>query len=335
MSRIDKSTTIAQMEDILGEEAFGGYLMECRPDTCERFSGVTIGQMEDYYGRAQAGRMLAGVRALESAVGAGRTVALDVYTPEEVAADPTKAVVRLFFLPGRPGAPFCLMCPGGSYQSVCSLQEGFPAAADVTRAGYNAFVLTYRTRMNGVRPRPLECAFEDLSRAVRLVLERADEFQVARDYTVWGWSAGGHLAAEWGTDNWGASHWGLPAARGLVLGYPAIDFHTMFTTVEEGEREPFYQCVLGSPARLEALDEYAVSRHVGESYPPTFVWQCEDDDVVPFENFTRMMAALREAGVRHEGVAYGHGGHGLTKPHGPEADGWVRTALAFVDALFA
>lgn len=335
MSRIDKSTTVARMEEILGKETFGGYLMECRPTTRERFASVTIAQLEELFGRIQGDRMLAGARALEQAVAEGRTVAYDVYTPEEVAADPAKAIVRLFFLPGRPGAPFCMICPGGSYQSVCSLQEGFPTAVDVTRAGYNAFVLTYRTRMNGVKPRPLECAFEDLSRAVRLVLQRADEFQVARDYTVWGGSAGGHLTAEWGTDNWGASHWGLPAARGLVLGCPAIDFHTMFSTVEEGEKDPFYQCVLGSPARMEAVDEYAVSQHLGKAYPATFIWQCEDDDVVPFTNFTTMVGALREAGVRHEAVAYGRGGHGLSKPHGPEADGWIKTALAFVDALFA
>jgi hypothetical protein len=36
---------------------------------------------------------------------------------------------------GKPGAPFAVIAPGGGFAFVASLHEGFPYAAEISRAG--------------------------------------------------------------------------------------------------------------------------------------------------------------------------------------------------------
>jgi len=42
---------------------------------------------------------------------------------------------------------------------------------------------------------------------------------------------------------------------------------------------------------------YSIEKHVSKSFPPTFLFHTEDDDVVSVENAFRMDDALRAAGV--------------------------------------
>lgn len=334
MSQITMTTTLGEIEGILGRDQFGGYLMECRASTQERMQNTCLDDLASFAGPIQGARALRGVQLLERLVGEGREVARPLYSADEVASDPTKAVSRLFFMPGEAGAPFVVVVPGGSYQSVCSYQEGFPTAADLVEAGYNVFLLTYRTRMEEQSAKPISLAIEDLAHAVRHILDNTAAYQVAPRYAVWGWSAGGHLTAEWGTDNWGAANWDLQPADMLMLGYPAIDFHTLIASAEDAEKDKFFASVLGAKEPdMANVDEFAIERHLGEAYPATFIWQCKDDEVVPYVNFRLMDAALDEAGVRHQSVSYSAGGHGLLHPHGAEADGWTTTAIAFLNAV--
>lgn len=53
--------------------------------------------------------------------------------------------VGLFSFPGRTGAPFVIVCPGGGFSYVGSIHEGFPYAEAFAAEGMNAFVLQYRT----------------------------------------------------------------------------------------------------------------------------------------------------------------------------------------------
>ena len=50
----------------------------------------------------------------------------------------------LFFLRGKPGAPFAVIAPGGGFAYVGSVHEGFPYAVEISNRGFNAFVLKYR-----------------------------------------------------------------------------------------------------------------------------------------------------------------------------------------------
>ena len=49
----------------------------------------------------------------------------------------------LFFSPGKPGTPFAVFCPGGGFSYVGSIHEGFPLALELSKMGYNAFVIQY------------------------------------------------------------------------------------------------------------------------------------------------------------------------------------------------
>lgn len=92
-----------------------------------------------------------------------------------------------------------ILCSGGGYNSVCNVMEGFPAAKQFHKLGITAFVLNYRVADKDLFPAPLE----DLAQAYRYIEAHAQAFQVdMEDYAVCGFSAGGHLAAEWGTWYW-------------------------------------------------------------------------------------------------------------------------------------
>lgn len=59
------------------------------------------------------------------------------------------------------------------------------------KRGIPAFVLRYRTRKKGRFPAPQQ----DIARGVREILENAEKYEVQKEgYSVWGSSAGGHLA---------------------------------------------------------------------------------------------------------------------------------------------
>jgi hypothetical protein len=79
---------------------------------------------------------------------------------------------------GEPNAPFAIICPGGGFSYVVSIHEGFPHALEMSKKGYNAFVLQYR--VGGA-----DVACEDLAAALRVD---------TKDYSVCGSSAGARMA---------------------------------------------------------------------------------------------------------------------------------------------
>lgn len=81
-----------------------------------------------------------------------------IYSDEEIADDPAKAQVGLFFFHGDADSPFATISPGGGFSYVGSIHENFPYAQE-----YNAFVLNYRTGGGG------RLAAEDLAAAIDYV----------------------------------------------------------------------------------------------------------------------------------------------------------------------
>ena len=80
------------------------------------------------------------------------TVFYDIYSVAEKAADPRKKDTGLFFFKGRKGAPFAVVNAGGGFIYVGAMHDSFPHAYELSKRGYNAFALIYRTgRANGLR----------------------------------------------------------------------------------------------------------------------------------------------------------------------------------------
>lgn len=155
-------------------------------------------------------------RMIDDASG-GKRIFYDFYTEGQKEAEPTKRNAGFFFFRGKPGAPFAILCPGGGFSYVASLHEGFPYAAEISKRGYNVFVLKYRAGIGGL------AATQDLAAALSFVFKNAKALGVTvAHYSLWGSSAGARMAASIGTH--GTAFYGgdvLPKPSVVVMAYTA------------------------------------------------------------------------------------------------------------------
>lgn len=215
--------------------------------------------------------------------------------------------------------PFALICPGGGYEMVCSFVEGMPYAKALNEKGYSAFVLYYHCKNKARFPAPQN----DVARALKDILARANELSLDTEgYSLWGSSAGGHLAASFGTKRMGYAHYSLPKPGALVLTYPVV---TMGELTHAGSRKN----LLGDNPSKEQIGQTSVEQQVTSAYPPTFLWCGTADRTVPPDNSRMLTRTLEANGVpclfrEYPGVDHGVGlGKGLT------CEGWFDEAVEF------
>lgn len=221
----------------------------------------------------------------------------------------------------RAAATGIVVCPGGGYAKLAMEHEGRQVAEWLNSLGVAAFVLKYRLGPRYRHPAPLQ----DAQRALRIVRSRAAEFGVAPDRIgVWGFSAGGHLAATL------ATHFddGDPAAADpveragcrpdfLILAYPVISFTTEYR--HEGSRRN----LLGEDPDPALLESLSLEKQVRPGTPPAFLFHTDEDKSVPPENSVLFYLALRKAGVPAELHVYERGRHGVgLAPGHPVLSSW-------------
>lgn len=224
--------------------------------------------------------------------------------------------------PGVGPHRFALVCPGGGYFLTVSSIEGLPYVRELNKRGYTAFVLRYRCRELACGGAPVE----DAALAVSQILSNASELGVLTEgYSVWGSSAGGHVAACFGTESLGWKAHDLPRPAALVLCYPVV---TMGDATHAGSREN----LLGPDPVPADVDRWSVERQVTSGYPPTFVWNSETDDTVPPVNSLLLAKALKANGVPYEYLRYSSGKHGCGLDTGGPCDGWFDRAVTFWEA---
>jgi len=265
-----------------------------------------IATLLPYHSHVDPGAVVAGLNRLIDDANAGRQVFYPVYPEAERQARPDLAEAGLFFFRGTPGAPFAVISPGGGFSYVASVHEGFPYAAEISRQGYNAFVLTYRTRRGGTE------AARDLAAALTLVFEQAAGLGVDTDgYSLWGSSAGARMAASIGSH--GAATFGgadLPRPAAVVMAYTG---HTEVT----GDEPPTF-VVVGendriAPAermerRVEALRasgtvvEFRSYADLGHGFGPGVGTSAQGwiGEALRFWEAAAEPSTLQDAGARHE-----------------------------------
>lgn len=215
--------------------------------------------------------------------------------------------------------PFALICPGGGYGMVCSFVEGRPYAEALNELGYSAFVVYYGVKKKARYPAPQQ----DVARALRDILSRADELNLdTRGYSLWGSSAGGHLAASFGTQNMGYAVYDLPRPGALILTYPVI---TMGDLTHAGSRDN----LLGSAPTQEQIRFASVEQQVTSDYPPTFVWCGTADKTVAPDNSQMLAQALEVNGVPYQIRRYPGVDHGVGLGKGLACEPWFQEAVAF------
>jgi acetyl esterase/lipase len=205
--------------DLLAHRAFTGFGRLLLPwddrnyDTSMRLRD--IGSLLPYHTHVDPAVVVSSLNRMIDDAAAGLTIFHDFYTAAEKEAEPSRRNTGLFFFRGKPGAPFAVIAPGGGFAYVGSLHEGFPYAAEISKRGFNAFVLKYRAGQGGL------IATEDLAAALTHIFRNAGELGVTTaDYSLWGSSAGARLAAAIGSH--GAARFGganLPRPSAVVLLY--------------------------------------------------------------------------------------------------------------------
>jgi acetyl esterase/lipase len=204
-----------------------------------------IGSLLPYHSEVDPAAVVPGLNLLIENAHRGVAVFREIYSEAERRADPGLRATGLFFFPGRAGAPFALIAPGGGFSYVASLHEGFPYAREISALGFNAFVVVYRTRQGG------RAATADMARAIAYILKHAEELGVARDhYSLWGGSAGARMAAaigSHGTAAFGAADHPRPAAVVMAYtGYSDLSGDGPPTFVVAGGRD-----AIAPPAAME------------------------------------------------------------------------------------
>jgi acetyl esterase/lipase len=205
--------------DLLRHPAFAGFgrLLLPRDDRHDKANMRLrdIGSLLPYHSHVDPAIVVSSLNRLIDDVAAQRAVFYDFYTTAETSAEPSRRNTGVFFLRGKPGAPFAVIAPGGGFAYVGSVHEGFPYAMEINKHGFNAFVLKYRAGHGG------RVATEDLAAALAFIFRNANQLGVTTDgYSLWGSSAGARMAASigsHGTASFGAAS--LPRPATVVLLY--------------------------------------------------------------------------------------------------------------------
>lgn len=206
-----------------------------------------------------------------------------------------------------------VICPGGGYEGLAYDWEGTDIAKWLNSKGIAAFVLKYRMPQAKSVTLSHKAPLLDAKRAIRIVRQHAEEWNIAKDQVgIIGFSAGGHLASTLGTHY--AIEDELTEQKGedtfsarpdfMVLVYPVITMNSAYT--HQGSKNN----LLGQPADQELTDFYSTELHVTKDTPPTFIVHSADDEAVPVMNSLLFYQALQKEAVYSEMHLYPKGGHG-------------------------
>lgn len=209
-----------------------------------------------------------------------------------------------------------IVCPGGGYGALAMDHEGRQIAEWLNGQGIAAFILKYRLGPRYRHPSMIN----DAHQAIRMVRQRAASFGVAPDRIgIWGFSAGGHLAAT------AATHFDSETRPDFaILAYPVISFTTDY--VHKGSRRN----LLGEDPDPKLVENLSNELQVTERTPPVFLFHTNEDTGVPPENSVLFYMALRKAKVPAEMHIFEPGRHGvgLAQQH-PTLNQWPTLLAAW------
>jgi acetyl esterase/lipase len=227
---------------------------------------------------------------------------------------------KLFCYPATGPGPHTavVVLPGGGYNHLVMEQEGAREARWLVAHNISAFVLQYRLSPRYLYP----WALVDGQRAVRLVRSHAKDWNLRPDAIgVWGFSAGGHMAAWLATAD---PHSDLPAFGELGPGstpHDAIDqlsAHPDFAILNYARTDLSpdipgtfgMEALTGKNAPQALVDAINPVLHVTKESSPSFIYATEHDEKVNSLNATSFFNALQKAGVPAELHVFELGPHG-------------------------
>ena len=179
----------------------------------------------------------------------------------------------------------------------------------------------------GDRPIELPSALHDLARAVKYINDNAKALNViAGSYAVCGFSAGGTLAAQWGTDNKGYARYGLPKPAALFPIYPVLCLPEFYSKLRF---KAYFARAFGPDPLPTTFDDYDLTRHM-TVYPPAFMVIGRRDGLISYKPVAAFADLLLKRGVPAYADICPSSPHGFGDGEGRGAQGWILRADAFL-----
>ena len=322
------------MERTLGEILSDPKISRIAPDAIRKWDlskeemwNKTLSQLKaDHFG----GELREGFDRLFAAAETGEWY-YPLYTEAECAEDPERKGSSLVWFPAADGAaderPYILLVPGGGFENVWNLTEGWPVANQFNRLGYHVFILTYQVDSPD---RQLERDLCDFAQALRLIAANAEKFRVHADrYITCGFSAGGYLVCLWNTEM-GYPAFGLPKPRATFPVYPVVTLRPEGGCVPENPDAALwlYGCDLETARR----SAYEIPEYAG-GFPPCALFLAAGDDMVLPANSKMLAAALEKQGIPCRLEIGPEGGHGFADGTGMCMAGWTERAVRWFESL--
>ena len=217
-----------------------------------------------------------------------------------------------------------LICPGGSYERLSYIYNGFQFAKWFNAHGINVFVLIYRLpHQKDLQQREL-APVQDAQRAMRIIRGNAKQWELLPDKIgVMGVSAGGHVASTLATNFDDVSSINDPLdgfnyrPDFMILLSPVI---TMGQNAHPGSKKNF----LGPDTTKAMIEKYSTELHVSSKTPPTFIVHAQNDSTVPVKNSLLFYNALIDNKVAASIHIFPQGGHNIKIVDNPgSTDLWL------------
>lgn len=225
-----------------------------------------------------------------------------------------------------------IICPGGGYWILAASHEGSDVAEEFAKRGITAFVLKYRLPSDVTMIDKTIGPLQDAQRAIQMVRENADEWNINPDQVgILGFSAGGHLASTAGT-HFHTAEIDNPKNISLrpdfmVLVYPVISFDPSIGHSGSAKN------LLGEHPTQEMLDKFSNDKQVSANTPPAYLVHAKDDRV-SIQNSYVFEKSLRQNAVPVETTYFETGGHGFGMVN-PQSDIlWMDQVEAWIKGLF-
>ena len=254
----------------------------------------------------------------------------------------SRSCMRIY-LPEKPGSTPCqaiVIFPGGAYGVLAWEKEGKAYAEFLNRHGIAGIVVKYPlgSLMGHFKRHP--AMIDAALRAVRLIRYYAPQLGIdPNDIGVMGSSAGGHLAgltAVW--ENAPRPDSQDPVERVsarpdfVIFCYPVVSMSSSCT------HQLSRKNLTGSRPSPELLDQLSLEKRITPGFPPVFLWQTLEDQVVDPVNSRLLEAELQRNQVPHQAFFYRKGPHGMgllnerEKELYPETARWSEELLKFLKA---
>lgn len=146
--RSSSVTGNTKITDVMNHPVFRGYGRLLFPVDFSISKNRRLSEIDElmpYHNYIRTGITVKTVKNLINRAGKGETVFYNIYTAKEKKADPQKKDTGLIFFKGKPGKKVAIVNAGGGWSYVGAMHESFPAAMELSKRGYNAFALIYRS----------------------------------------------------------------------------------------------------------------------------------------------------------------------------------------------